>query len=190
MNIGGGLSLPLVTNVEVSVRCENLRDEDLMSKSDPTCILFSKDNKRNLWIEVGRTEKIPESLNPRWTKKFLLQYRFEERQVLRFSVYDIDSSRETLADHDPLGSVDCSLGEVMAGQSRGFSRRFAKGGEIFVYAEEVANNNDLVTFSWRGGNLTRRTSSGKVILSLRSAGSTWRALTGAWSTAVRSLTTP
>ena len=95
MNIGGGHPLPLLTNVEVSVRCENLRDEDFMSKSDPTCVLFSKDNKTNHWIEVGRTEKIPESLSPRWTKKFLLQYRFEERQMLRFSVYDIDSSRET-----------------------------------------------------------------------------------------------
>lgn len=161
MNIGGGHPLPLLTNVEVSVRCENLRDEDFMSKSDPTCVLFSKDNKTNHWIEVGRTEKIPESLSPRWTKKFLLQYRFEERQMLRFSVYDIDSSRETLADHDPLGSVECSLGEVMAGQSRGFSRRFSKGGEIFVSAEEVANNNDLVTFKLEGRKLDKKDFFGK-----------------------------
>ena len=152
---------PLVSNVEVSVRCENLRDEDLLSKSDPTCVLFSKDNKSSLWIEFGRTEKIQESLNPRWTKKFLLPYRFEERQMFKLEVYDIDSSSGSLADHDPLGSVECSLGEIMAEQRRGFSRAFAHGGEIFVYAEEVANHNDLLTFSLEGKNLDKKDFFGK-----------------------------
>jgi len=149
------------TSVELSVRCENLRDEDVLSKSDPACVLFLKDNKTSKWMEVGRTEKILESLSPRWTKKFVLQYRFEERQLLRFSVYDIDSSRESLSDHDPLGSIDCSLGEVMAGQSQGFSRSFANGGDLFVYAEEMANNNDLVTFTLEGKKLDKKDFFGK-----------------------------
>merc|ERR1719245_2737519 len=102
-----------------------------------------------------------ESLSPRWTKKFVLQYRFEERQLLRFSVYDIDSSRESLSDHDPLGSIDCSLGEVMAGQSRGFSRALSSGGKVFVTAEEMANNNDLVTFTLEGKKLDKKDFFGK-----------------------------
>lgn len=151
----------LSTDVELSVRCENLQDEDVLSKSDPTCVLFSKDQKSNSWLEIGRTEKILDSLSPRWTKKFRLQYRFEERQQLRFGVYDIDSSRERLSDHDPLGFMECSLGEVMAGQSRGFSRTLARGGEIFVYAEEIASTNNLVTFSLQGRDLDKKDFFGK-----------------------------
>merc|ERR1712066_623259 len=103
-----GSAQPLAINVELSIRCEKLRDEDILSKSDPTCVLFSKDDKTGHWLEIGRTERIADCLSPRWTKKFVLQYRFEERQQLRFEVYDLDSSRERLSDHDPLGSVDCS----------------------------------------------------------------------------------
>jgi len=159
-NLGPGTAR-LTTEVEISVRCENLRDEDLLSKSDPTCVLFSKDNKSARWVEIGRTERILESLSPRWARKFMLQYRFEERQQLRFSVYDIDSDRERLSDHDPLGYIECSLGEIMAGQSRGFSRTFPNGGVIFVHAEEIATNNDLVTFSLEGKDLDKKDLFGK-----------------------------
>ena len=65
------------------------------------------------WVEVGRTEKIVDSLDPRWQTKFLLDYKFEEKQTLRFSVYDIDSDfHQKMDDHDNLGHIDCSLGEV------------------------------------------------------------------------------
>ena len=151
----------LSTDVELSVRCENLRNEDVLSKSDPTCVLFSRDQKSGIWLEIGRTEKILDSLSPRWAKKFLLQYRFEERQELRFDVYDIDSERAKLSDHDPLGSVKCSLGEVMAGQSRGFSRTLKRGGEMFVHAEEVSDNNNLVTFTLQGKDLDKKDFFGK-----------------------------
>ena len=48
----------LATSVELSVRCENLRDEDVFSKSDPTCVLFTKDGKTNKWLEVDRDEQL------------------------------------------------------------------------------------------------------------------------------------
>ena len=37
--------------------------------------------------------------------------RFEERQQLRFCIYDIDGPSSDLASHDFLGSVECTLGE-------------------------------------------------------------------------------
>lgn len=51
-----------------------------------------------------------------------MKYRFEEKQMLKFGIYDIDSNREKLKDHDPLGVLECSLGEIMAQQSKGFTR--------------------------------------------------------------------
>ena len=65
------------------------------------------------WAETARTEQITDSLNPRWQTKFQMDYKFEERQMLRLAIYDIDSdSHRDLDDHDSLGHIDCSLGEV------------------------------------------------------------------------------
>ena len=48
-------TLPTST-VELSVRCSDLADTDLMSKSDPICVLFIK--QKGQWFELGRTEMI------------------------------------------------------------------------------------------------------------------------------------
>ena len=42
--------------VVMLVGCENLVDKDLMSRSDPMCVLFIKTS--NSWLELGRTEEI------------------------------------------------------------------------------------------------------------------------------------
>ena len=41
-----------------------------------------------------------------------MEYRFEEAQKLRFSIYDLDNETASLGDDDFLGSIECSLGEV------------------------------------------------------------------------------
>lgn len=35
----------------------------------------------NEYVEIGRTEHINDNLNPKWEMKFVLDYKFEERQV-------------------------------------------------------------------------------------------------------------
>ena len=145
MNFQAGGSSSPSTQVEISVRCSGLADRDLTSKSDPTCILLVPKNGHD-WAEYGRTEKILNSLDPHWQTKFVMDYRFEERQMLRFAVYDIDSDRlNHLSDHDSLGHLDCSLGEVMVGQSKGFSKKLTKGsGIIHLQAEELHPNRETV----------------------------------------------
>ena len=83
-----GQAVVPTSNVELSISCENLADLDLFSKSDPFCVLYMKDGDR--WMLVDKTETIDNTLNPIFEKKFLMQFRFEERQLLRFSVYDRD----------------------------------------------------------------------------------------------------
>ena len=103
-------SLP-VTRVELSIACEDLADRDLMSKSDPVCVLFIK--SQHGWTELDRTERIVDTQSPNWMKKFVMDYKFEERQMLRFAIYDIDSSSSSLSDHDFLGRIDVSLADVV-----------------------------------------------------------------------------
>jgi len=165
MNLGafvpGGASAP-ATEVEISVRCEQLVNRDLTSKSDPTCVLFvQRSGKPGDWGEFGRTEKIQDSLSPRWGKKFVMDYKFEERQLLKFSIYDIDSSSTNLDSHDFLGDTECSLGEIMAQQSKGFVRKLSKGGKIFVHVEELSSNKDLITMKFEGQKLDNKDLFGK-----------------------------
>ena len=114
----GGSSLPS-TSVELSLRCERLRDLDTFSKSDPFCVVECK-TLGSEWLEVGRTECVMDNLNPVWQKKIVLDYNFEQRQMLRLRVYDLDSDcvGSKLENQDFLGVAECSLGEVVSKQSR------------------------------------------------------------------------
>ena len=62
--------------------------------------------------QYARTEWIKNTLNPNFSKAIEIEYRFEEVQRLKFSVYDIDNISPTLDDDDFLGSMECTLGEV------------------------------------------------------------------------------
>jgi Ca2+-dependent lipid-binding protein len=114
----GGSSLPS-SSVELSLRCERLRDLDTFSKSDPFCVVECKTlGIQNEWMEVGRTECVMDNLNPVWQKKIVLDYNFEQRQMLRLRVYDLDSESvgSKLESQDFLGVAECSLGEVVSKQ--------------------------------------------------------------------------
>ena len=146
--------------VELSVRCENLADMDVLSKSDPMCALSVR--QAQAWLEVGRTERIQDSLSPSWQKKFVVDYKFEERQQLRFAVYDVDSASSRLEDHDFLGFVEVSLAEVVASQSRGFSRKLSgRGGIIHILSEELSSNKEEVTFNFYAQKLDKKDFFGK-----------------------------
>ena len=76
------MDLPTST-VEISVRCSDLLDLDIMSKSDPMCVVFQKTNSNasnaSQWHEIGRTEMISDTLNPQWAKKSVLNYNLRSR---------------------------------------------------------------------------------------------------------------
>ena len=57
-----------------------LSDRDVLSKSDPICVLYRQISGR--WMEEGRTEGIKNSLNPAWQKKFRIEYRFEVNIII------------------------------------------------------------------------------------------------------------
>ena len=45
-------------------------------------------------------------------KKYVLDYQFEMRQMLKVTVYDSDRGAQKLEENDLIGTVECSLGEV------------------------------------------------------------------------------
>uniref|UniRef100_A0A671QEP7 Copine-8-like n=1 Tax=Sinocyclocheilus anshuiensis TaxID=1608454 RepID=A0A671QEP7_9TELE len=110
------------TKVEITVSCRNLLDRDTFSKSDPICVLYTQTVAYREWREFGRTEVIDNTLNPDFVHKFMLDYFFEERQNVRFDLYDLDSKSENLSKHDFLGQMYCTLGELVGSQGSRMER--------------------------------------------------------------------
>ena len=54
-----------------------------------------------------------------FSKTFLLEYRFEEIQALKFSVIDVDDKKhiDDISRHDLIGEMECTLADIVtAGQ--------------------------------------------------------------------------
>lgn len=66
----------------------------------------------NVSQQVARTEKVQNCLNPKFAKKFVIDYYFEIVQKLKFGIYDIDNKTIDLSDDDFLGQLECTLGQV------------------------------------------------------------------------------
>ena len=92
-----------------------------MSKSDPMCVTYIQPCGESRWVEIHRTEVIENTHEPDFASKVQMSYRFEEQQVLKFEVYDIDSSSSNLEEHDFLGVAACSLGQIISSGKVGTS---------------------------------------------------------------------
>ncbi|XP_072426402.1 copine-3-like [Chiloscyllium punctatum] len=153
-----------VTKVELNVSCENLLDKDVGSKSDPLCVLFVNTGE-NQWAEIDRTERVKNCLAPKFSKRFLVDYYFEQVQKLKFGIYDIDNKTIDLKDDDFLGHFECTLGEIVS--SKKLMRplmlktgKLAGKGVILIFAEEVKDNR-MVNLQIQARNLDNKDLFGK-----------------------------
>ncbi|AWO97955.1 putative copine-8-like [Scophthalmus maximus] len=158
-------SIP-ATKVEITVSCRNLLDRDTFSKSDPICVLYTQGMGNKEWREFGRTEVIDNTLNPDFVRKFILDYFFEERQNLRFDLYDVDSKSANLSKHDFLGQGYCTLGEVVGSLGSRLEKALGgipgkKCGTIIVKAEELNNCRESVMMQFCGNKLDKKDFFGK-----------------------------
>ncbi|XP_062235201.1 copine-3-like isoform X2 [Platichthys flesus] len=83
-------------------------------------------------------------LNPKFAKKFVIDYYFEMVQKLKFCVYDIDNSTYDLSDDDFLGELECTLGQIVSSKQLTRSllltdKRPAGRGTITICAEEITD---------------------------------------------------
>ncbi|XP_063715265.1 copine-9-like isoform X2 [Symsagittifera roscoffensis] len=147
------------SEVEISVSCRNLKDADVFSKSDPMVVVFVQDFGKTSWRELGRTECIDNNLNPDFVKKFQMTYYFEERQNLKFEVYDIDSNSRKLSDHDFAGKAEFLLGEILAAPGGSAQKRLSgpgvNQGTILIRAEELSSCKDVCFIDASGKGLDK-----------------------------------
>ena len=159
--------------VELSISARNLLDCDITSKSDPMCVVFSKpfgaSSNSNNWQELMRTERIQNNLNPDFAKKVQINYCFEEQQHLKFEMYDVDSNSNRLSDHDFLGGVQTTLGQIVSAgggagsQGQGLKLKLSnpermntKVGELIIQSEELSECKDDLELQFVGKKLDKK----------------------------------
>ena len=152
----------LSTRVELHASCKGLKDKDTFSKSDPILTVSLMDKAG--WREIDRTEHIKNNLNPEFAKAIYMDYKFEQVQKIRFSVYDVDNATQSLEDDDFLGSAVTTLGQVVS--ARRFtqsllSKKGSEAGTITIHAEEVVQNRNSLTLQFAGNNLDKKDMFGK-----------------------------
>uniref|UniRef100_A0A8C7VXF4 Copine Vb n=1 Tax=Oncorhynchus mykiss TaxID=8022 RepID=A0A8C7VXF4_ONCMY len=114
----------------------------------------------------GRTEVIDNTLNPDFVRKYILDYFFEEKQNLRFDLYDVDSKSPDLSKHDFLGQVFCTLGEIVGSPASRLEKPLGgiagkKCGTIILSAEELGNCRDSATMQFCANKLDKKDFFGK-----------------------------
>uniref|UniRef100_A0A8C7KBL1 Copine 5 n=1 Tax=Oncorhynchus kisutch TaxID=8019 RepID=A0A8C7KBL1_ONCKI len=112
------------------------------------------------------TEVIDNTLDPDFVRKYILDYFFEEKQNLRFDVYDIDSKSPDLAKHDFLGQVFCTLGEIVGSPASRLEKPLGgilgkKCGTIILSAEELGNCRVIATMQFCAHKLDKKDFFGK-----------------------------
>jgi len=156
------------TTVELTLRCSNLSDCDYLSKSDPVAIIFEKPKGSQNWIERWRSEMILNNLNPTWNKRFVHDYRFEEKQPLKIEIYDWDTNDQgvshALKDQDLIGRLETNMASIVS--SKQFSAvlrsKTNKGaGTCFITAEEVTSNKEWVKLQFGAKDLDKKDFFGK-----------------------------
>ncbi|KAG6645613.1 protein BONZAI 3-like isoform X3 [Carya illinoinensis] len=149
----------LFTQIELSLSAFNLRDRDIISKSDPMAVLYAKKIDGKL-EELGRTEVILNSLNPTWMEKITVAFQFEIVQPLVFHVYDVDTKFHNipvkmlkLEDQDFLGEATCVLSEVLTKRNQSLTLNLHSKighvglrnlGVLTIHAEETVASRRVV----------------------------------------------
>ncbi|XP_039662951.1 copine-4 isoform X2 [Perca fluviatilis] len=151
----GLFSSPCLTKVELRVTCKGIPDRDALSKPDPCFVL--KMQSHGQWMEVDRTEVIRSCVNPTYSKVFTLDFYFEEVQRLRLELYDVNSSHNGLKEADFLGSLECTLGQIVS-QRKLCKALLRPGGSvgksiITITAEELTGNDDYIELSFSARKL-------------------------------------
>ncbi|KAK6795653.1 hypothetical protein RDI58_009107 [Solanum bulbocastanum] len=161
----------LYSQIELSLSATSLRDRDVLSKSDPMAVLYSKEKDGSL-KELTRTEVVLNSLNPKWITKYTMAYFFETVQNLVFRVYDIDTQFHNqdvkmlkLEEQDFLGEASCTLAQIVTKSDRSLTMDLVCGeqfsgqaharkfGKLTIFAEESISSKTTVELKLRCSEL-------------------------------------
>lgn len=145
--------------IDIHLQGRELKKMDIGSESDPMCVLMIPQNGR--YVEVSRTEVIWDNPNPQWVKVLKSLYIFETHQPLRFMVYDADSEKGDLKNHDFIGYCDTDVQTIVSNFGQELKIPLKKDGSseklgfLVIVGEQAAKSNSVVTFNSQVRELKR-----------------------------------
>jgi len=166
------------TQIELYIECSNLKNLDLLSKSDPRVLVYTASSQQQQQQQqhsssaaassfslFGKTEQIKDNLNPKFTTTFRMDYIFEVEQRLKFVVVDDDEDNGT--NDDFIGQCVTTLGKIVSqGNEKGLvadliSKRGNIHGQIRVRAVPMTAlqsqlSRDELRLSIRGKSLAKK----------------------------------
>ncbi|KAE8123777.1 hypothetical protein FH972_018706 [Carpinus fangiana] len=162
------------SEIELSYSASDLRDRDVLSKSDPMVIVYTK-GRDGVLEELGRTEVVLNSLNPKWITKHTITYQFHIVQTLVFRVYDVDTQFHNvdvkmlkLEEQQFLGEGSGVLSQIVTKSDRSLildlvhreestgSNRARNLGKLTVHAEECISSKTTTEMIFRCSDLESR----------------------------------
>ncbi|CAL1546463.1 unnamed protein product [Lymnaea stagnalis] len=154
----------LVQKVELRISCKNLPNRDIGSLSDPCAVLYFKYHDK--FKEFSRTEHAKNTLDPKFTTPFTVDYHFETVQHVRIRIFDLDNTTEKLDDDDFLGQMECTLGQIVSKSP--FTKTLTrKNGQdmsncfITISAEEIKEGCELALLRFGAKKLENKDFMGK-----------------------------
>lgn len=140
--------------VNLHVAAKNLPDVDLVTVSDPVCVLFIWNKK---WIEFARTEVIWNNLNPEWVKFFAVMYIFQIKQPLKFQIYSIHQNSANLSAQTLIGECETEVAEIVRSNFLELPLNFKSSskGTLRIISEQVENSASMVNFEIKSSNIKK-----------------------------------
>ena len=85
----------LCEKLELNISLRNIPKMDLLSPSDPFVIVSIKDEVKNVYLNVGKTEIVWDNPNPDFSADIRINYLFEEIQYVKLDIYDANEQQTT-----------------------------------------------------------------------------------------------
>uniref|UniRef100_A0A7S2ZU96 C2 domain-containing protein n=3 Tax=Rhodosorus marinus TaxID=101924 RepID=A0A7S2ZU96_9RHOD len=155
------------SRIELSFEGEDIVDLDLLSRSDPFVVVYQRfedGDEVSPWREMGRTETIMNTRNPKFKKTVTAPYEFNHVQAFKFEVYDRDAKSQDLHKHDFIGSAEINVARILTSRGQRVSlvltndRLKSKAkkkfrGKLKVSAEESLSAKEFLILSLQADNL-------------------------------------
>lgn len=153
--------------VELNFRATDLKDTDLIGKSDPCLVVYQRDDDNDEWKETGRTENIKNNLNPNWQETLVVNHKPGRGQV-KFQIFDLDMITKA----DPMGEFITSMDQVLSAPGKEVMCRLRdpKGKKVkegkpepklWIWAEGLPFDKEMVTLECQGLKLDKKDTFGK-----------------------------
>lgn len=101
------------------VGARDLADLDTFSKSDPFCVVYTRDTSYGEWHELGRTETIMDCLSPAWVRSFELACATSadrETQIRAVVYHNCNLRSNKLNDHSLIGECELRWVDILEGE--------------------------------------------------------------------------